>query len=309
MKRYIRSAIDANILYHGGRSAQPKVASQKELGIHVSPSTEEARVHFVTLITKCSVDVSDALDCEDMNDWASLEAFIAILEAAGVMNGREVATAEWRNNNCRTNTAQASAIMRDCLLDYGITCIHYVDMHEIEGADCYILLEDAPFKVVESLEECWPNLVEANRLLPQDQQIRMHTDCRPYYVGMDRFLHKVPKALFLAPPEDIVAFIEKDAQEFEVASQSTSVVADIIADRIRADFNCDVTDYKNTGATIVVLLHSDSIIDINNPRISISHSAKRVTTDVRYNKIVIPSNCDIDSVYANKVYPFIEQSL
>ena len=309
MKKYIRSTTLSNTLYHGGRSAHPKVASQKELGIHVSTNTEEARVHFVTVMTKCNADVSNAIDCEDMNNWASLEAFKAILQSAGIDNGDNIAVSEWRANDCQINTVQASTVMRDCVLAYGITCIHYVDAYDIPGADCYILLEDTPFEIVTSLEEGWPNLAEANKLLPETYQIRMHTDCRPYYYEGSATIKKVPKELFLASPEEVVDFVQNEIQKFGNESQSASSVADVIISKIKADFNCDVKVYRERNVVIKVLLHSDSFLDISNPSVAIVPTAKRITIDRRFNRIEIPANADIDSVYEHKVYPFIQQSL
>lgn len=289
------------ILYHGGSAASPKVNQQKELGIHCSPNALEADVHFVKCITKCDADVSGAVNCEDMNDWASLEAFYAILQSAGVAEWKEVATQAWRSNNCQTNTKEASAVMRNILLEYGIEYIKYIDIGEVPGAECYILLTDQSFKVVMDLAEGYPNLAVANDYLPEDHQIEiLFQEARPH-IRINKRYKYVPKSLFTEDPKSIADYllqlITSEETESAIAKQKISELANMLA----LDYDYEI---RTSDDTVVIFTNSDSWLDLSNPRVSIH--GKVTSVDKRYSRLSLPVNCDLEKVYTSKVTPFID---
>ena len=289
-------------LYHGGSAKRPKVATQKELGIHCSSDVLEANVHVTTYITTCDADVSSAIAVDDMDIWCSLEAFQEILRCAGVDNYIQIATDIWRSNACKQNTAQASAIIRETLLSYDITCIEYIDAHELPGTECYILLEDQPFSVVSELSEAYPNCDMANAYLPEDHQIVMF-NLKPHYTATG-FLWKVPKELFVKSPQYIASVVSEMAE----SDQSDEKIADEQAANLIQLLQQDYPYTTDSLHGSVMLQISDGgWLDKKNPKIQFS--GKITSVDKRYNSITVPLRCDLSKTYAQKIKPFIDSQI
>lgn len=289
-------------LYHGGSSKRPKVATQKELGIHCSPNVLEADVHVVTYITACEADVSSAILVDDMNVWCSLEAFQQILKCAEIDDYIQIAADIWRSSECVQNTPEASAVIRETLLSYNISCIEYIDEHEIPGTECYILLEDQPFTVVSELSEAYPNCDMANAYLPEDHQIKMF-NLKPHYEATG-FLWKVPKELYVQSPEKIAsavsAMAESNQSDEEIADQQAAALIELL----NQDYSYPI---DSLHGSVLLKVSNGGWLDNQNPRVSFK--GKITSIDKRYNRIQVPLRCDVATVYQSKIKPFIEESL
>lgn len=289
-------------LYHGGSSKRPKVATQKELGVHCSPDVLEANIHVITYITACEADVSSAILVDDMNVWGSLEAFQQILKCAGVDNYIQIATDLWRSNECVQNTPEASAVIRETLLSYDITCIEYIDEHEIPGTECYILLEDQSFSVVTELSEAYPNCDMANAYLPKDHQIRMF-NLKPHYEATG-FLWAVPKELYVQSPQNIASAV---SEMTESAQSDESIADDQAADLIQLlqqDYSYPI---DSLHGNVMLQISDGGWLDRKNPKIKFH--GKITSIDKRYNSITVPLRCDLSKTYAQKIKPFIDSQI
>lgn len=292
-------------LYHGGHAIQPKVATQKELGVHCSPSALEADAHAKPYVTKCDADVSGALLCEDMNDWGTLEAFTQLLKEAGESNAAGIAARIWRENDVPQNSPEASAVIRDVLVnEYGIECIQYFDAHEIPGAECYILLTDHKFEAVWDLDEAYPNLAAANDYLAEDQKIYfLSVSPIPQYTAAGAATD-VPHELFIQSPKDIAARIVELIDSASATRDDVSQKAQVLADLISKDYSYAV---DASEGTICVFIQNNRWADKRNPKIAIR--GKSTQLNRVFNQLSIPENKDITELYVRKVKPFLDNQL
>lgn len=167
MKRVILAGTTSNsviTVYHGDRRAlNPKVANQKEIGLHFG-SLDAAKLHGHYIVkTTLNVAGSNVVTVEDANDWASIEGLINIMSVVDPSLSADELTEMWRSWRVSRNSVEASRYIREMLVnDYGVTCLHYVDAYDIPGTDCYILLVDKGLKALD-VSELYPNYEAAAR--------------------------------------------------------------------------------------------------------------------------------------------------
>ena len=154
-----------------------------------------------------------------------------------------------------------------------------------------------------TLSDLYPNLALANEYMPEDNQIFLMTDHKPYYrAGIAA--QRVPRSLHVEDPEYIASELIKMISEADNQRKGGAQKAQHLAEVIESDlgYGTDVLE-----SAVSVFVHSDKFYDLANPKIAFK--GKITSVDRRYNLLTVPANCDLQKMYSTRIKKFIEESI